>query len=375
MLIISSAPTFENCSINVKIDEAVVKVALEMDSSYKPSDPPFETAEESGFTSPSRTENSETIAEAAEGVSWVAETAEGDDTTMEAEEIDGDSRVTETEAANMTSDTFLCQPISDEAEDITRLDRNLAPFSSEKEVWEITWNKRMNHIFLEKQSCTFLEVEMLGRWDVMYSLCLDFLYSCERDFLESTRVVRVQGNSNGDHYFCIRGIDNAFLDWRTLAQAQPVKLPQLENLATEAHTNTNLTCWVEEYGSTRIESDFENTPADAQEIDNFPLLPTSQIPLTPSTQSPRPRGRPKGSSKKKGKLAHVATTPILAPSPPPLPAADNQLMVLPIEFQQPQGIMTRAKSAMLMGKRLGMIYDCSDEEVMKGIASQIAARH
>lgn len=54
---------------------------------------------------------------------------------------------------------------------------------------------------------------------------------------------------------------------------------------------------------------------------------------------------------------------------------DNQLMVLPVEYQQPQGVMTRAKSAMLMGKRLGMIYDSSDEEAVRGIASQIAARH
>lgn len=58
-----------------------------------------------------------------------------------------------------------------------------------------------------------------------------------------------------------------------------------------------------------------------------------------------------------------------------LPSVNNQLMVLPTEFQNPQGVLTRERSAMLMGKRLGLVFECSDEEATRGIASQIAARH
>lgn len=52
----------------------------------------------------------------------------------------------------------------------------------------------------------------------------------------------------------------------------------------------------------------------------------------------------------------------------------NQRMLLPAEFSEPHGVMTRAMSALLMGKRLGMSYDCTDATALNQIAAQIQAR-
>lgn len=52
----------------------------------------------------------------------------------------------------------------------------------------------------------------------------------------------------------------------------------------------------------------------------------------------------------------------------------NQLMLLPADFSEPHGVMTRARNALLMGKYVGVKFDCSDEVVVNHIAAQIRAR-
>lgn len=49
----------------------------------------------------------------------------------------------------------------------------------------------------------------------------------------------------------------------------------------------------------------------------------------------------------------------------------RELMVLPMKLSDPYGIMTRAQSAILMGKRLGMAYDCTDDVAINQIDAQI----
>lgn len=89
-----------------------------------------------------------------------------------------------------------------------------------------------------------------------------------------------------------------------------------------------------------------------------------QIPQ-PKTSN-RSRGRPKG-SQNKNKVASVA--PSLAGD-----STLNQLIVVPQGTREANGAMTRARRALLMDQMMGMTYECSDEEALRGIASQIQAR-
>lgn len=43
---------------------------------------------------------------------------------------------------------------------------------------------------------------------------------------------------------------------------------------------------------------------------------------------------------------------------------ENQLMVLPTEFSEPFGVMSKARSDLLMGNYLGMRYDFTDETLL-----------
>lgn len=52
----------------------------------------------------------------------------------------------------------------------------------------------------------------------------------------------------------------------------------------------------------------------------------------------------------------------------------KELMVLPAELSEPYGVLTRARSAILIGKRLGMTYDCTDGVAQFQIAAQINSR-
>lgn len=52
----------------------------------------------------------------------------------------------------------------------------------------------------------------------------------------------------------------------------------------------------------------------------------------------------------------------------------KELMVLPTEMSEPYGVLTRARSAVLMGKRLGLRYDCPDDIPLFQIANEIKAR-
>lgn len=117
---------------------------------------------------------------------------------------------------------------------------------------------------------------------------------------------------------------------------------------------------------------------------NVPISPTSLLTLSPHLQKSMlhllswcvlHRDPPKGSKLKCVLPAHPLPN---LPSSTSTPSGDrgtpdlsttvnNQLIVLPHEFQEPHGILTRARSAILMGKRLGMEYDCTDDFASKGI--------
>lgn len=56
----------------------------------------------------------------------------------------------------------------------------------------------------------------------------------------------------------------------------------------------------------------------------------------------------------------------------PIASNENQLMVL--SSGQPQGVMTRARRALVTSIRLGLVYNCSDKEALQGIAANIAAQ-
>lgn len=93
----------------------------------------------------------------------------------------------------------------------------------------------------------------------------------------------------------------------------------------------------------------------------------------PIEKSPRPRGRP-------WKEKHVAAELEFGPSPSSSPSLGeedpcNQLVVFePQRPMRPPSAMTRARAARILGKQLGLSYDCSDEEALQGIVAQIRAR-
>lgn len=94
--------------------------------------------------------------------------------------------------------------------------------------------------------------------------------------------------------------------------------------------------------------------------------------LTPGPQH-KPRGRPKGSRNKrplKGSKVAIGTEA----NGEDVGLIQNQLILLPVEHQESDGAMTRARRALLMGQRMGMSCDCSEESALKSIAAQIQAR-
>lgn len=96
---------------------------------------------------------------------------------------------------------------------------------------------------------------------------------------------------------------------------------------------------------------------------------------------PKPRGRPrkaeKGGIKKKEKMQLKNWTSGTTRAEDAAEVAEpigKELMVLPAERSEPYDILTRARSAVLMGKRLGMTFDCTDGVAEYQIAAQIRAR-
>ena len=49
-------------------------------------------------------------------------------------------------------------------------------------------------------------------------------------------------------------------------------------------------------------------------------------------------------------------------------------MVLPMEYSEPYSVLTRVRSALLMGKHLGLKYDCTNGDALYQIAAHINAR-
>ena len=105
------------------------------------------------------------------------------------------------------------------------------------------------------------------------------------------------------------------------------------------------------------------------------------------------RGRPKGSKNKpKDSLSNVDV--ITPPSSqmdwelevpidpaPSVPTSrtvvlsdQNQLVPFLPSFHQPTGVFTRARSALSVGKRLGLAYDCSDEFAFNDMVAKFSSR-
>ncbi|XP_057439789.1 uncharacterized protein LOC130731494 [Lotus japonicus] len=87
----------------------------------------------------------------------------------------------------------------------------------------------------------------------------------------------------------------------------------------------------------------------------------------------RPRGRPK-KTEAKGSMKVPPVTMADAATNGEEVSTGKELMVLSKELSNPYSVMTHARSAILMGKRLGMTYDCPDFIAEGEIATQILAR-
>lgn len=104
-------------------------------------------------------------------------------------------------------------------------------------------------------------------------------------------------------------------------------------------------------------------------ISEIPPSAVVSIGDTPEPASrPRARGRPKGSLKKPRPSSSTSD------DREGVGVSQNQLIVLPQDLQEPNGIMTRARRALLMGQRMGMSYNCSEEEALRSIDAQIHLR-
>lgn len=101
----------------------------------------------------------------------------------------------------------------------------------------------------------------------------------------------------------------------------------------------------------------------------------SQVPSV--AKASRGRGRPKKVEKRgrKQDLAaartEVATTEVAVED---IDSTGRELMLFSSEFFEPRGVLTRARSALLMGHRLGLVHDCTDDVALNQIAAQILAR-
>lgn len=119
--------------------------------------------------------------------------------------------------------------------------------------------------------------------------------------------------------------------------------------------------------------------------------PRKAIGCNPIVNVPHPRGRPKN-LKRKGMQKHSpigkclcnsewmvleksrTTSPKGESSLQAKVSPERHLMLLPTELSKPRGVMTRVRSALLMGKRLSLVYNCSNEVALNHIAAQIYAR-
>lgn len=94
---------------------------------------------------------------------------------------------------------------------------------------------------------------------------------------------------------------------------------------------------------------------------------------SPNVKVSRPLGRPR-----KGKSSTSVESEFSSSSSPGkdvLGALDNQLVVFdPPLPKAPPGVMTRARAALAMGIQLGLTYDCSDEETLQSITTNIRSR-
>lgn len=88
------------------------------------------------------------------------------------------------------------------------------------------------------------------------------------------------------------------------------------------------------------------------------------------TSTRRRRGRPRKGENRDKQLSHS----ISSSSQAEVSSIGRELMLLPVEFSEPRGVLTRAMSALFMGKRLGLEYSCSDVVALNQLAAQISAR-
>lgn len=101
-------------------------------------------------------------------------------------------------------------------------------------------------------------------------------------------------------------------------------------------------------------------------------LPQDQV------KTPRTRGRPRKAEKaggKKNSLVESSSGLMVAGGEDvDVDPTGRELMVLTMELLEPYGVLTRARSVVLMGKRLSTVYNCTYDVASHQIASQIFAR-
>lgn len=93
-------------------------------------------------------------------------------------------------------------------------------------------------------------------------------------------------------------------------------------------------------------------------------------------KAPRPRGRPKKTKEKENEKEGQSTICLLSKTADgsEVMTTSKELMVLSEEFSNPYGVMTRARSAIQLGKRLGLRFACPDVVAEGEVAAQILAR-
>lgn len=88
--------------------------------------------------------------------------------------------------------------------------------------------------------------------------------------------------------------------------------------------------------------------------------------------SSRPRGRPKKVMNKVVEMEMESCSGFGKDVSDPL---CNQLVPFePLASKGPLGLLMRARAALIIGKWCGLVYDCSSEEVLQGIADNIRSR-
>ncbi|XP_057446810.1 uncharacterized protein LOC130738713 [Lotus japonicus] len=111
-------------------------------------------------------------------------------------------------------------------------------------------------------------------------------------------------------------------------------------------------------------------PSDHEFVEGLADPPSKVSPTLPRDKllTPRVRGRPK-KVENRGRKRKTPTESSNGMTIADGIAVDSgsrgkELMVLPKEFSEPYGVLTRARSKLLMGKRCGMKYDCTDDTAL-----------